>query len=126
DRDERRLAIAIWATAFAGGAALGPIVGGVLLEHFWWGSIFLIAVPILVPLLILMPVLIPESKDPNPGRLDPTSIVLSLATMAPLVYGIKSLASDGLNWVGVAALLVAAVSGVIFVRRQGARPDPML
>lgn len=126
DRNERRLAIAVWATAFAGGAALGPIVGGVLLEHFWWGSIFLIAVPILLPLLVLMPVLIPESKDPNPGRIDPVSIVLSLTTMAPLVYGIKSLATDGPNGVGVAALVVAVVSGVIFVRRQGARPDPML
>jgi DHA2 family multidrug resistance protein-like MFS transporter len=126
DRDERRLAIAVWASAFAGGAALGPIVGGLLLEHFWWGSIFLIAVPLLLPLLILMPMLIPESKDPNPGRLDPTSIVLSLATMVPLVYGIKSLASEGLSAVGVGAIVLAVVAGIVFVRRQGSRPDPML
>ncbi|GAB7303598.1 hypothetical protein MAFF212519_14610 [Clavibacter michiganensis] len=68
DRKQRRLAIAIWASGFSGGSALGPLVGGVLLEHFWWGSVFLVAVPVLLPLLILTPVLVPESKDPAPAR----------------------------------------------------------
>ena len=70
DRDQRRLAIAVWATMFSAGAALGPIVGGFLLEHFWWGSVFLLAVPVLLPLLIAGLIVLPESKDPNPGRLD--------------------------------------------------------
>src|SRR5690554_6421550 len=118
ERDQRRLAIAIWATGFAIGAALGPIVGGVLLEHFWWGSIFLLAVPVLIPLVALTPFLIPESKDPAPGRIDPVSIVLTLTAMAPVVYAIKTFATDGLSLVGIGALLVGLLSGVVFVRRQ--------
>jgi DHA2 family multidrug resistance protein-like MFS transporter len=73
----RRLAIAIWASCFTAGSALGPIVGGILLEHFHWGAIFLVAVPILLPLLVLAPRLVPESRDPNPGPLDPFSVLLS-------------------------------------------------
>ena len=68
DRDQRRLAIAVWAAGFSAGSALGPIVGGLLLEHFAWGSVFLLSVPVLVPLLVLAPLLVPESRDPNPGR----------------------------------------------------------
>jgi DHA2 family multidrug resistance protein-like MFS transporter len=126
ERNQRRLAIAIWATGFAIGAALGPIVGGVLLEHFWWGSIFLLAVPVLIPLLALAPFLIPESKDPFPGRIDPVSILLTLTTMAPVVYAIKSFASDGLSVSGVVILLIGLLSGVIFVRRQLRRLEPMI
>ncbi|WP_431280308.1 MFS transporter [Leifsonia poae] len=126
DRDQRRLAIAIWASGFAAGAALGPIVGGLLIEHFWWGSVFLLAVPVLVPMLILTPLLIRESKDPNPGPIDPASILLSLAAMAPVVYGIKSLASEGITVVGVLAIVVGVTAGALFVRRQLRRPIPML
>ncbi len=126
DRDQRRMAIAIWASGFAAGAALGPIVGGVLLEHFWWGSVFLLAVPVLIPLVVLTPLLIPESRDPNPGPVDVLSILLSLATMAPVVYGIKTLASEGFSIIGVVAIVVGLVAGILFVRRQLARPIPML
>ena len=83
DDAERRTAIAVWAAAFSGGAVLGPIVGGVLLEHFWWGSVFLMAVPMLLPLLIGGMILVPESKDPNPGRVDPFSIILVVFTLLP-------------------------------------------
>jgi hypothetical protein len=96
-REQRRLAVAVWATGWAGGAALGPIVGGVLLERFWWGSVFLLAVPVLGLLLVLGPVLLPESRDPAPGRVDPVSIALSMLAMLPLVYGIKSLAHHGMS-----------------------------
>ncbi|WP_439592463.1 MFS transporter [Microbacterium sp.] len=126
DRDQRRFAIAVWASMFSAGAALGPIVGGILLEHFAWGAVFLMAVPVLVPLLLLAPILVPESRDPNPGRIDPISIVLSLATMIPIVYAIKELAVHGvasLAWVWFA---VGIVFGWLFVRRQLKAETPML
>lgn len=118
NRDQRRLAIAVWAAAFSAGAALGPIVGGLLLEHYWWGSVFLMAVPVLIPLLIAAPFLLPESRDPNPGRIDPVSIVLSMATMIPVVSAIKSFAVDGPNIPAGALGLLGVAMGVLFVRRQ--------
>jgi DHA2 family multidrug resistance protein-like MFS transporter len=126
NRDQRRLAIAIWATGFAVGSGIGPLVGGVLLEHFPWGSVFLLAVPVLLPLVVLVPILVPESRDPRPGPVDVVSILLSLATMAPVVYAVKSFAEHGIDAVGVAALVVGVVSGVLFVRRQQRRVSPML
>ncbi len=126
DREQRRLAIAIWASGFAAGSALGPIVGGVLIEHFWWGAVFLLAVPVLVPLLVFTPLLVKESRDPSPGPVDPVSIALSMLAMAPAVYGIKTLATDGPTVAGGLALLLGAISGVLFVRRQLRRPVPML
>lgn len=118
NRDQRRLAIAVWAAAFSGGSALGPIVGGILLEHFWWGSVFLMAVPVLIPLLIAAPFLLPESSDPQPGRIDVLSIVLSMATMVPVVYAIKSVAVDGLSVSAAAWAVLGLVMGWLFVRRQ--------
>lgn len=126
DRRQRRLAIAIWAAGFAAGAALGPIVGGVLLEHFWWGSVFLIAVPVLIPLLILAPALIPESRDPNPGPLDFVSIGLSLVMLVPIVYAIKSFATEGFSWASVGLFALGLAAGYAFVRRQLTRANPML
>lgn len=126
DPDERRTAIAIWAAGFSGGAALGPIVGGFLLEHFWWGSVFLLAVPLLLPLLIAGPKLIPESRDPNPGPIDPLSIALVLAAMTALVWSIKSVALYGLSAQVAVMLVVALATGIWFVRRQLSRPNPML
>jgi len=126
DREQRRLAIAIWATGFAAGSAFGPIVGGVLLEHFAWGSVFLLAVPVLVPLIVLVPLLIPESRDPNPGRIDIVSIVLSLAAMVPIVFGIKSIATEGLGGIGVQAIAFGVFCAIWFVRRQLRSESPML
>ena len=126
DRDQRRFAIAIWASGFSAGAALGPIVGGFLLEHFSWGSVFLMAVPVLVPLLILAPFFVPESRDPAPGRFDPISVLLSLATMVPIVYGIKKLAVDGPLSLAPVLFAVGIVFGWLFVRRQRRLTTPML
>jgi DHA2 family multidrug resistance protein-like MFS transporter len=126
DRDQRRLAIAIWASGFAAGAALGPIVGGILLEHFAWGSIFLIAVPVLVPLLVLAPILLVESRDPEPGPFDPVSVLLSLTAMAPVVAAIKLLATHGPGLDVLALAVVGVVSGWLFVRRQLRRERPLL
>ncbi|MFJ4164569.1 MFS transporter [Microbacterium sp. NPDC089698] len=126
NREQRRLAIAVWAAAFSAGSALGPIVGGVLLEHFAWGSVFLVAVPVLIPLLILAPILVPESRDPNPGRIDPISILLSMATMVPVVYAIKEFAVDGITPLVVILFVVGVGMGVLFVRRQLRAEIPML
>ncbi|MBM7505123.1 MFS transporter [Agromyces aurantiacus] len=126
DREQRRVAIAIWASGFAAGSALGPIVGGILLEHFGWGSVFLLAVPVLVPLVILLPLLVPESRDPAPGPIDVLSIILSLAAMGGTVYGIKHLATEGVDAIGVAAVLIGPVLGAWFVRRQLRAETPML
>lgn len=126
DDTERRTAIAIWASGFAGGAALGPIVGGLLLEHFYWGSIFLMSVPVLLPLLLLGFWLIPNSKDPNPGKIDPASILLIMATVTPFIYAIKHFAHDGLDALTIAMLALALGSGYAFTRRQLTRTNPML
>jgi DHA2 family multidrug resistance protein-like MFS transporter len=126
DRDQRRFAIAVWASGFAAGSALGPIVGGIILEHFAWGAVFLLAVPVLLPLVVLAPFLIPESKDPNPGRIDVPSILLILLTMTPLVFSIKHLAEAGFDLLTVVSMVVGVVSGVLFIRRQLRLEHPLL
>ncbi|MBS1905922.1 MAG: MFS transporter [Actinobacteria bacterium] len=126
NREQRRLAIAVWAAAFSAGSALGPIVGGVLLEHFAWGSVFLVAVPVLIPLLILVPLLVPESRDPNPGRIDPLSILMSMATMVPVVSAIKEFAVHGITPLVVILFVLGVGMGVLFVRRQLRAEIPML
>ncbi|WP_374113967.1 MFS transporter [Microbacterium jiangjiandongii] len=126
DRNQRRFAIAVWASMFSAGAALGPIVGGLLLEHFPWGSVFLMSVPVLVPLLVLAPLLVPESRDPHPGRIDPLSILLSLTTMVPIVYAIKEFAVHGPGPLPLVLLLAGVGSGALFVRRQLRSASPML
>jgi len=126
DRDQRRLAIAVWASMFSAGAALGPVVGGILLEHFTWGSVFLMAVPVLVPLLVLAPILVPESRDPSPGRIDLLGIVLSMAAMVPFVYAIKEVAVRGIGVLPFVLVAGAVIFGWLFVRRQLRAESPML
>lgn len=126
DPNRRRLAVAIWAAGFSGGAALGPIFGGWLVEHYWWGAVFLVAVPLMLPILALGPVFIPESRDPRPGKLDVPSIVLSLLVMVPVVYGIKSLATEGFGVAPVAGIGFGLLMGYVFVRRQKKLSAPLL
>ncbi|WP_255560021.1 MFS transporter [Salinibacterium sp. M195] len=126
DRRQRRFAIAIWAAGFSAGSAIGPLVGGILLEHFWWGSVFLVAVPFLLPLLIFAPLLIEESKDPAPGPFDLGSIVLSILTLGPAVYAIKEFATEGVGVVPIVLIVVAALCGIVFVRRLLGQENPML
>ncbi len=97
DPSQRTFAIGVWVTAYSLGGALGPLLGGVLLEFFWWGSVFLLAVPVMVLLLILGPIVLPEYRDPNPGRLDVVSAAMSLVAVLAVVYGLKQLAQDGLG-----------------------------
>ncbi|MPY10448.1 MFS transporter [Arthrobacter bussei] len=126
DRNQRRIAIAVWAAGFSAGAALGPLLGGLLLEHFWWGSVFLLAVPVLLLMLALTPAVVPESRDANPGRVDYAGIVLSIATMLPVVYAIKNLAKGGPLLVSVTAAFIGIAAGTAFVVRQLRRRHPML
>ena len=126
DPNHRRLAIAIWAAGFSGGAALGPIFGGWLVEQFWWGAVFLVAVPIMLPLLAFGPAFIPESRDPSPGRVDAPSILLSLLTMVPLVYGIKEYATEGPGPLALGSIAFGLAMGAAFVRRQHRLDSPLL
>ncbi|MGW6290321.1 DHA2 family efflux MFS transporter permease subunit [Streptomyces sp. NPDC055107] len=88
ERDEQPKAIGIWAGSVGLGIAIGPITGGLLLEHFWWGSIFLVNVPVVVIALVAMAVLVPDSRDPKPGKVDPAGVALSIVGLVLLVYGI--------------------------------------
>lgn len=126
DDRERRNAIAVWAASFAGGAALGPILGGFLLEHFWWGSVFLINAPVMVLLLIGAFFLLPESRNPSPGPFDVLSAALSISGILPLVYGLKVIGTEGVSLLAVTALLVGAALLVLFVRRQRRLVEPLL
>ncbi|MBB2913049.1 DHA2 family multidrug resistance protein-like MFS transporter [Streptosporangium becharense] len=126
DQRQRRMAIALWAASFAGGSVLGPIVGGWLLEHFWWGSVFLINVPVMLLLLVLGPILLPEYRDPDPGRFDLLSAVLSLAAVLPIVYGVKQFAADDFGAVSVLSVVAGLLIGAAFLNRQRKLPDPML
>ncbi|MEV5974826.1 MFS transporter [Streptomyces sp. NPDC051921] len=88
ERDEQPKAIGIWAGSVGLAIAVGPITGGVLLEHFWWGSIFLVNVPVVLLAFALMAWLVPDSKDPEPGRIDVPGVLLSVLGLVLLVYGI--------------------------------------
>ncbi|WP_441247781.1 MFS transporter [Kitasatospora sp. McL0602] len=127
DDRERATAIGIWGAGATAGAALGPLVGGVLLEHFWWGSVFLLNLPVLALLLVLGAWLLPESKDPNPGSWDVLSVVLSLAGVIGVVYAIKEAAAGHLgHWYVPAAFVLGAAALTAFVHRQLRLPTPLL
>lgn len=126
DPHQRGVAISVWISCFMGGMTVGPLVGGALLENFWWGSVFLLGVPVMVLLLISAPVLLPEYRDPNAGRLDLISVALSLGAILPVIYGLKELAKSGVDGRSVAAIVLGVVVGVVFVRRQKGLTSPLL
>ncbi|HVD28937.1 MAG TPA: MFS transporter, partial [Mycobacteriales bacterium] len=125
---ERGKAIGVWA-GFSGVAiALGPITGGFLLEHFWWGSVFLINVPVVVVGLVLVFLLVPESKDPHPGRIDPLGVVLSIAGLVLLVYGIIRGGQDN-DWTSplvLGTILGGLVLLAAFALAERLSPHPSL
>ncbi|MCO8304170.1 MFS transporter [Streptomyces hygroscopicus] len=127
DEKQRAKAIAIWSSAMAGGIALGSVMSGVMIEHFWWGSVFLINVPAMVLLLALVPLLVPEFKDPRPGAFDLPSVPLSMAAVLPVIYGLKKMAADnGVGPVPVLSVVAGLAIGAVFVHRQRTRRDAMI
>ena len=126
DERERSTAIGVWIAGFSAGGAVGPVLGGLLLQHFWWGSVFLMAVPVMALLLVLGPRLLPEYRDPNAGRLDLKSAALSLAAILSVIFGLKQIAQNGLGLTPIAVMAVGFGLGIVFVRRQFTLEDPMI
>jgi DHA2 family multidrug resistance protein-like MFS transporter len=126
DPRQRTIAIGVWVTSFSLGAALGPLIGGVLLHFFWWGSVFLIAVPVMVLLLVLGPILLPEFRDPEAGHFDVVSAALSLASVLAIVYAVKQLAQDGLGVAAVLSFFAGLVVGFAYIRRQRTLAEPLI
>jgi DHA2 family multidrug resistance protein-like MFS transporter len=126
DPRERSLAIGIWGATASAGTAVGPIAGGFLLEHFWWGSVFLINLPVMAVLVLVGIRTLPESRNPHPGPWDLRSVVLSLLGMIGVVYAVKEAASHGFSWPALAVGLLGAAALYGFVRRQLTMPTPLL
>ena len=126
DPKQRSTAIGVWVAAYSAGGAIGPILGGIVLEFFWWGSVFLIGVPVMVLLLILGPRTLPEFRDPNAGRLHVGSAVLSLLAILGVVFGLKQIAQDGVSPLAIGSILAGIVMGALFVRRQLRLESPII
>ncbi|MFF0031004.1 MFS transporter [Streptomyces avermitilis] len=126
DPRERSFAIGIWGATASAGTAVGPVVGGFLLGHFWWGSVFLINLPVMIVLVLVGSKLLPESRNPDPGPWDLSSVVLSLVGMIGIVYAVKEAASHGPSLEALAAGVLGAAALFGFVRRQLVMPKPLL
>ncbi|MBC3192666.1 MFS transporter [Pseudonocardia sp. C8] len=126
DPRQRSIAIGVWAASFSVGAALGPLAGGLLLEFFWWGSVFLLAVPVMALLLVLGPRLLPEHRDPHPGKVDLPSAGLSVATVLAAIAGLKIVAVGGNTAVAVGLLAAALLVGYVFIRRKQHLAHPLV
>jgi DHA2 family multidrug resistance protein-like MFS transporter len=126
DERERRVAIGIWISSYSVGAVIGPLVGGAILHYFSWPAIFLVAVPVMLLLLAVGPVLLPEYRDPKAGNLDLRSVGLSLFAVLGLVYALKQFAEGNAAWHTWLAAAAAAASALAFARRQGVVAYPLL
>lgn len=126
DPRQRSLAVGVWISAFSAGSAVGPVLGGLMLEAFWWGSVFLLALPVMGALLAIGPKVLPEYRDPDAGRLDPLSAAMSVLALLGVVYGLKQLAQDGPSTTSVLAIGVGVAVGVAWVRRQRRLAEPMI
>jgi DHA2 family multidrug resistance protein-like MFS transporter len=126
DPRQRTFAIGVWVASFSAGAAIGPLIGGVLLAHFWWGSVFLVAVPLMLLLLVLGPMLLPEFRDPAAGRLDLPSAALSMIAVLAVIYGMKRIATYGATWPAALTIALGLGVGGLFLRRQQKLADPLI
>ena len=126
DPKQRSIAIGWWIASFSAGSAIGPLAGGVMLEYFWWGSVFLLALPVMAILLVLGPRVLPEYRDPDAGRLDLRSAGMSLAAVLAVIFGLKEFAQDGFSWAAVLAIFVGLTLGTLFARRQNSLADPLI
>jgi MFS transporter, DHA2 family, multidrug resistance protein len=126
DPAERTAAIGVWATSFSVGGALGPLLGGAMLQHFGWGAVFLLAIPVMLLLLILGPVLLPEYRDNAAGKVDIASAILSLVAVLAAIYGMKLWANEGLSAPALLFVLAGLIVGAVFVRRQRRLSDPLI
>jgi len=126
DPKQRSVAIGVWISAFSAGSAIGPVLGGVLLEYFWWGSVFLLALPVMALLLVLGPRVLPEFRNPDAGRLDLRSAAMSLAAMLAVIYGLKEIAQDGAELLPSLSILAGFFVGFVFLRRQRNLADPLI
>jgi DHA2 family multidrug resistance protein-like MFS transporter len=126
DPHQRTIAVGVWVASYSAGAAIGPPLGGMLLQEFWWGSVFLVGVPVMILLLAVGPALLPEFRDPAARRLDLLSAALSLAAVLLTIYGLKSVAQDGPGWRPALSLLAGAGAGLVFLRRQRQLEDPLI
>jgi MFS transporter, DHA2 family, multidrug resistance protein len=126
DPKQRSVAVGVWIGSFSAGSAVGPILGGLMLQFFWWGSVFLLAVPVMAVLLLLGPRILPEYRDPNAGRLDLASAAMAVAAVLAVIFGLKQIVQDGVGILPVAAIVGGLVIGAVWVRRQTRLKDPMI
>jgi len=126
DPQQRQFAIGIWIASFSLGGAIGPLIGGAMLEFFWWGSVFLLAVPVMALLLLVGPSLLPEYRDPAAGRIDLVSVGQSLVAVLSMVYALKQIAEHGPALASAGMLVGGVVLAAVFVRRQGRLDYPLL
>ncbi|MGY5055941.1 MFS transporter [Streptomyces sp. 900105755] len=126
DPGQRAKAIGLWSGVMTGGIALGSVMSGILVEHFWWGSVFLVNLPAMALLLVVGPFLLPESRNPSPGRFDWLSVPLSLAAVLPVVYGVKEIPSEGWHPLYVVSVTVGLLFAVLFVHRQRTTASPLI
>lgn len=126
DDRQRTFAIGIWIAGYSAGGAIGPVVGGLMLEYFWWGSVFLVGVPVMLLLIVLGRILLPEFRDPNAGRLDLISAGLSLFSVLAVIFGLKKIAEGGLDTLPLLSIVAGLILGAAFIYRQRKLADPMI
>ncbi|MCZ4607348.1 MFS transporter [Streptomyces sp. Lzd4kr] len=126
DPAQRAKAIGLWSGVMTAGIALGSVMSGLLVEYFWWGSVFLVNLPAMALLLVLGPIMLPEWRNPEPGRFDRLSVPLSMAAVLPVIYGLKEIPSEGWNVRYVVSITVGLLFAALFVHRQRTAASPMI